>query len=44
MLKKPRNATLDTLAATILIWVLKGFCLGVGAYVAWRVCHAGLSM
>lgn len=31
---------LSDLAWTLLVWVLKGLCLGVGLTVAWRVCCA----
>lgn len=28
------------LACTVMLWLLKGMCIGFGAFVAWRVCHA----
>ena len=28
------------IACTVALWLLKGLCMGVGALVAWRVCHA----
>jgi len=32
--------TLATLGRVILVWLLKGLCIGLGAYIAWRLCHA----
>ena len=28
------------IACTVALWLLKGLCIGFGALVAWRVCHA----
>ena len=28
------------IACTVALWLLKGLCMGFGALVAWRMCHA----
>jgi len=28
------------IACTVALWLLKGLCIGFGALVAWRMCHA----
>lgn len=28
------------LGRAILVWLIKGACIGAGAWLFWRVCHA----
>ncbi len=32
--------TLLTCGRTILVWLIKGMCIGAGMWLAWRLCHA----
>ena len=31
-------------ACTVMLWLLKGMCLGFGAFFAWRLCYALAAM
>ena len=31
---------LMALGQTVLVWLVKGMCIGAGAWFAWRCCHA----
>jgi len=35
-----KGEMLNRLALTVGMWLLKGMCIGFGAFVAWRICHA----
>ena len=35
-----RELLLYRLAVTVALWLVKGMCLGFGAFAVWKVCHA----